>query len=68
MPKKTEFNFGKGFEELEQIAQWFEQGEPDLDQGLKKFERAMELSRLLKERLASAENKIKNIRLKENNP
>ena len=65
MPKKkNEVEFGKAFEELEKIAEWFESGEPDLDQGLKKFERAMELTKVLKWRLKDAENKIKEIRLK----
>ncbi len=62
--KKTEIDFGKGFVELEEIAQWFEQGEPDLDKGIAKFERAMELAAVLRERLKEAENKIKDIRLK----
>ncbi len=65
MPKKkVETDFGRGFTELEEIAAWFEQGEPDLDKGLQKFERAMELSKTLRERLTQAENTIKEIRLK----
>jgi exodeoxyribonuclease VII small subunit len=65
MPKKkAEFDFGKGFQELEEIAQWFERGEPDLDKGIAKFERATELAKALKDRLTEAENKIKEIRLK----
>lgn len=62
--KKSEKDFGQGFQELEEIARWFEQGEPDLEKGLEKFERAMELAKDLKGRLAEAENKIKEIRLK----
>lgn len=65
MPKrKSDIDFGKNFAELEKIAQWFEKGEPDLDQGLEKFERAMDLAKALKERLKDAENKIKEIKLK----
>ncbi len=65
MPKKkTDIDFGKGFEELEQIAEWFERGEPDLDKGIAKFERAMELAKGLRERLTDAENTIKEIRTK----
>ncbi len=60
--KKTEIDFSKGFAELEQIAAWFEQGEPDLEQGLKKFERASELSQALRLRLEEAENKMKEIK------
>ena len=63
MPKKkTDGSFAKGFAELEEIASWFEQGEPDLDKGLEKYERATELAKQLKERLTMAENKIKEIR------
>ncbi len=62
--KKTELDFGNAFNELEEIAGWFERGEPDLDKGIEKFERAMELSKVLKERLKDAENRVKEIRLK----
>lgn len=64
MAKKRDQEFGKGFTELEEIAQWFERGEPNLDEGIEKFERAMELTKNLKLRLEEAENKIKEIRLK----
>jgi exodeoxyribonuclease VII small subunit len=63
MPKKkSDIDFSKGFEELEEIAAWFESGETDLEEGLKKFERANELSKALKLRLEEAENKIKEIK------
>ncbi len=55
---------GKGFEELENIATWFESGETDLDQGLQKFERALEIASTLKKKLSDAENKIKEIKKK----
>ncbi|MEK7473744.1 MAG: exodeoxyribonuclease VII small subunit [Patescibacteria group bacterium] len=60
--KKNDIDFAKGFEELEHIASWFEQGEPDLEEGMKKYERASELAKALKMRLDQAENKIKEIR------
>jgi exodeoxyribonuclease VII small subunit len=60
--KKTEIDFSKGFTELEEIVAWFEEGEPDLEQGLKKFERARELSNALRLRLEEAENKMKEIK------
>lgn len=62
--KKSDIDFAKAFDELEGIAQWFEQGEPDLEKGLQKFERATELAKALKTKLEDAENKIKEIRLK----
>lgn len=52
----------KGFDELETIAAWFEQGDGDLDQGLKKFERAMTIADALKKRLDAAENSIRDIK------
>ncbi|MFA5935845.1 MAG: exodeoxyribonuclease VII small subunit [Patescibacteria group bacterium] len=52
----------KGFDELEAIAAWFEQGDGDVDQGLKKFERAMTLADSLKQRLDEAENSIRDIK------
>ncbi len=63
--KKNSTDFAKSFKELEELAKWFEQGEPDVDQGIKKFERAMDLAKVLKARLSSAENTIREIRLKE---
>ncbi len=65
MAKKKEMDVGKAFAELEEIAAWFEKGDPDLDAGLAKFERAMELSSALKERLVEAENTVREIRGRE---
>lgn len=60
--KKTEQDFAKGFAELEAIAAWFEKGEPNLEEGLSKFERATELAKALKSRLEQAENRIHEIK------
>lgn len=60
--KKSEPDFASGFQELEEIANWFERGEPDLNQGLTKFARASELAESLRKRLTEAENTIKEIR------
>ncbi|MDD5438273.1 MAG: exodeoxyribonuclease VII small subunit [Patescibacteria group bacterium] len=57
----------KAFVELESIAEWFEKGESDLDVGLKKYERAMELAEVLRERLEQAENKVTEIQKKHSN-
>jgi exonuclease VII small subunit len=52
MPKKkSDLDFAAGFKELEDIAHWFERGEPDLEQGLQKFTRASELAKALREHL-----------------
>ena len=60
--KKTKNDFAAKFKELEDIADWFEKGEPDIDEGMKKFERASMLAKELKGVLQEAENKIKIIR------
>ncbi|MFA6161016.1 MAG: exodeoxyribonuclease VII small subunit [Patescibacteria group bacterium] len=65
--KKSEVDVAKSFMELESIAEWFEKGEADLDVGLKKYERAMELAEVLRERLEQAENKINDIQKRHNN-
>jgi exodeoxyribonuclease VII small subunit len=64
MPKKSTQDFGKAFKELEQLAEWFEKEEPDLDKGLEKFERAMELASDCREQLSKAEQKINDIKKK----
>jgi len=54
----------KAFSELESITSWFEEGSVDLDEGIKKYERAMELASALREQLELAENKITEIQKK----
>lgn len=61
---KTKVNFEKAFEELEAITEWFERGEADLDEGLKKFERGLELAQVCKEKLSEIENKVNEIKKK----
>lgn len=64
MPKKKTDSFGGAFKELEALADWFEREEPDLDKGLEKFERAMELAAQCREQLTKAEQKISEIKKK----
>lgn len=61
---KAKVNFQKAVEELESITEWFEKGEVDLDEGLKKFERALELASACKEKMDEFENKVKEIKSK----
>ena len=51
-------NFAEAFKELEEIVSWFESSEVDLEEGLKKFERGLELARKCRARLAEVENKV----------
>jgi len=62
--KAKQLNFAKAFEELESITEWFERGEADLEEGLKKFERGLELAKMCKEKLAEVENKVVEIKKK----
>lgn len=57
-------NFGNELKELEQIVEWFEGGDADLDAALPKFERGMELATKLKQHLDQIENKVEVIKKK----
>jgi len=58
------FEFDKALKELEDITQLFELSDTDLDAGLVKFERGMELATQLKAHLAGVENRIEKIKQK----
>lgn len=65
MTKKKDANFAEAFSELEKITQWFDSQENvDLDEGLKKFERGLELADGLKKKLKEVENKVEEIKKK----
>ncbi len=62
------FDFGKALKELEEITAWFEAENIDLDEGLVKFERGMELAGKLKSQLATTQNRVEKIKLKFDTP
>lgn len=62
--KKKEFDFGEAYKELESIIEWFETGDVDLDEGLTKFEKGLELAQQCKARLKDVENKVTQIKAK----
>ena len=62
------FEFEAALKELEQIAAWFERPDIDLDEGLVKFERGMELAQRLKTHLADVENRVERIRRRFDQP
>lgn len=64
MPPKKQIQFAKAFAELEEITEWFEGDEVDLDEGLKKFERGLELASVCKKKLTEVENKVTAIKQK----
>lgn len=63
MVKKTPA-FSEAFQELEAITTWFETSDVDLDEGLKKFERGLELAQACKQKLAEVENKVLDLKQK----
>ncbi len=63
-PKKSQPSFAKAFEELEEITAWFESDDVDLEAGLKKFERGLELAKECKDLLKNVENKVEEIKRK----
>jgi len=58
------FNFTKAYQEIEEINEWFQREDIDLDEALEKYERGMELINKCKERLKQAENKFEEIKKK----
>jgi exodeoxyribonuclease VII small subunit len=57
-------DFGAAYKELEEIIGWFEREDADLEEGLKKFERGLELAKVCKDRLKDVENKVTQIKAK----
>lgn len=57
-------DFGAAYQELEQIIGWFEREDADLEEGLNKFERGLELAKVCKDRLKEVENKVTAIKAK----
>ena len=56
------FEFEQALKELEEITLWFEGSDVDLDKGLVKFERGMELATQLKAHLQTVENRVEKIK------
>ena len=53
--------FEESIKELEKIVKTLEEGEPSLDESLKKFEKGISLIKVFQKELESAENKIKEL-------
>ena len=58
---KTNFNFTKAYQELEELVADFEGRELDLDKDIPKFEKGLKLAQQLKEQLGKLENKVTEI-------
>ena len=59
MTKNTSFDFKKAFDELEEINEWFQQEDIDLNVALEKYRRGAELVKKLKGELKETENEFK---------
>lgn len=55
---KKQPTFEEAFAELEILTEWFETKEVDLDEGVKKYERGLELADVCRKKLADVENKV----------
>jgi len=64
MATKKQLTFAEAYAELEKLTEWFETEEVDLDEGLKKFERGLELAQVCKKQLAEVENKVTTLKKK----
>ena len=58
MASKKQPTFAEAFAELETLTAWFETEEVDLDVGLTKFERGLELAQICKKKLSEVENNV----------
>lgn len=59
---KEKFNFSQVFKEVEEINQWFQGEDIDIDEALKKFKYGLELIKKCQERLKEVENKFYDIK------
>jgi exodeoxyribonuclease VII small subunit len=64
MNSKTSKSYRQMAAELDQIMQWFESGDMDIDEAIKKYEEASNLINEMEKYLKTAENKIKKIATK----
>lgn len=50
--------------ELNSLLEWFEDGQPQLDEAVKKYDQAMKLLQQMENHLKTADNKVNKINLK----
>lgn len=62
MAQDTKFDFAKAVSEIEEINQWFQNEEIDLDIGLEKFKRGLDLIKKCRTRLRQVENEFIDIK------
>lgn len=62
--QNSDFNYSKALKELEEITNYLESNDTDLNEAIKKFERGSQLAAQIEDYLKTAENTIKTIRSK----
>lgn len=55
---KKKFSMNQAMKQLEEINDWFQNEEIDLDEGLSKLEEAQKLTKQIRDRLSEVENKF----------
>lgn len=58
----SDFDFGGSMAELEQIAQYLESSQVNLDEAMKKYERGVQIAKDLKIYLKTAENRVQTLK------
>lgn len=58
------FNFTNAYKKIEEINEWFQEENIDLDEAIKKYKEGMELIEKCKKRLKETENKFEDIKNK----
>lgn len=62
--QKSNFKYSEAIAELEEITNYLESSDVDLDEAIRKFDRGSDLAKQIEDHLASAENKLKSIKEK----
>jgi len=62
MTENQKFNFTKAIKELEEINRWFQSGDIELEEGLGKFRRGLELIKNCRKKLKKVENEFTEIK------
>ncbi len=64
MPAKDskQFKFAESYKKLQELTEWFEKDEIDLEEGIKKYEEGIKLVAELKKYLETMENKVKELK------
>lgn len=62
--ESKKFNFSQAYADLQKTVEWFEKGEVDLEEGIKRFEDGLKLVGELKKYLQTVENKVRQIKEK----